>query len=239
MAAVAARPALAEQMRRGQLLQQPARVARRGPGEGRRRLGRHLRAGSQSHQAKQPLRRSFQRPVGHVESAPYTGAFVAVNLKGVKAIPRPKRGDILRDRWYGSVCQVDGGKVNSQRQVVAGPRQVVHRLRFAFGAVPAKDAAQQRTGLGRAQRLNRKPLRPIDSDQAGEPLAAGHHHQTVAARRQQRANLLRIGRIIKQDKDSAVGKQGSVPPGCCLEIFLSGYAESPQQIRKRLKRRDR
>lgn len=57
----------------------------------------------------------------------------------------------------------------------------------------------------------------VGGDQPGEPVAAGHEHQTAGSAGEQRPDLRTVARVVQQDQHPAARQQAAVQSGPGVE----------------------
>ena len=97
-------------------------------------------------------------------------------------------------------------------------------MRSAPAILPSNSTA---CSGGRTVKINH-----LSAGKPGQSGAAGDKHGVAGARRQQRANLRLIGRIVKQDKRTSIGHQRAVQVGALIDVIGDGvplHAEGAQK----------
>jgi hypothetical protein len=103
-----------------------------------------------------------------------------------------------------------------ERQVSAAAGERTHRVRFGGRPVRADHPAQQRDRLLLGHRAEGDPGVAAHRE-TRDALAAGDHHAAAGRRRQERLQLLGVGRVVQHHQDPPVGQHRAVQLGAGLD----------------------
>jgi hypothetical protein len=219
---------LGEQVHPAQLGEQRPYRRHRQPGEAGRRRYRQVGAGMQAEQPEQPRGGRAEGPVRPGEHRAGVGGRVAggqpVQTRPVAQLAGHRR---QRERRMGR----GAGRRHrqGQRQPRAPRDDFVGRRLLGRHPVGADPLRQQRAGLPHRQRVQRQRVGGLGRDEAGELVAAGHHHQAGRAAGQQRADLVGVAGVVQQYQHPPAGEQAPVQANLCVHI---GRDQVPRHVQR-------
>jgi hypothetical protein len=226
-----------DQVQAGERLQQFAGLGASDTGQGGGRVrGPAGGRGHEAEQAEEALRRRREHAVRQVEGAPDGGPLVA----GHPQLGQPGEfAGVVAQRGVRPVGEAARRDAQGQWEVSAEPRQLRSPGRVGVhGGLPG-GVGEHAYGVGRRQDVEREAPRPVQRDEAAEPVAAGGQDEAAGAAGQQWPHLFRVADVVEHDQAAAV-RQGRAVAGA-LGVDADGdlvgrYAERLQHLRQRVGR---
>jgi len=103
-----------------------------------------------------------------------------------------------------------GHQRQRQREVGAAGDDLPDRRRLGRDPVRAQALGQELVRFVVGEQVQRDRMGTVAGDQAGELVAAGHHHQTAGRTGQQRADLRGVASVVQQHQHPLTGKLAAI-----------------------------